>query len=226
MRAFIFLLFMVFMLFSGASNAKKPMKLFNQKNLSGWYAFNAETGKHTDATDLYTVDKKMIRMFGPNAGYLMTKKSFRNFKLEVDYRWNADSTFIRKNDKKNSGVMYLVPEDCADMLWPKGIQYQIKEGSTGDFVLLHEVTLIVKDEASTPGASVVLKRFTDAEKPVGEWNSIVITVDDRKIRQELNGVLVNEATNSSVSAGRILLQYEGYPIDFRKVEVLNLNQKL
>jgi hypothetical protein len=226
MRGLTLFLVIIHLLFSGILHAQKPIKLFNQKNLSGWYAFSAETGKHSNAADLFTVNMKMIRMFGSSAGYLMTNKSFRNFRLEVEYRWNTDSTFVRKNDKKNSGVMYLVPEDCADMLWPKGIQYQIKEGSTGDFVLLHEVTLTVKGEASTPGASVVLKRFTDAEKPVGEWNSIVITVDDRKIRQELNGVLVNEATNTSESAGRILLQYEGFPIDFRKVEVSNLNQKL
>jgi hypothetical protein len=206
--------------FSGFLHAQKPAKLFNQKNLSGWYAFNAETGKHSKATDLFSVDKQMIRMFGQTAGYLMTNKSFRNFKLEVEYRWNADTTFIRKNDKKNSGVMYLVPEDCADMLWPKGIQYQIKEGSTGDFVLLHEVILTVKGEVSTPGASVVVQRFIEAEKPVGEWNSIIITVENGKIRQELNGIVVNEAANPSVSEGRILLQYEGYPVDFRKVEIL------
>jgi hypothetical protein len=222
MRIFTFVLVIVFLQFSSIINAKKPLKLFNQKNLSGWYAFNAETGKHTNAAGLFTVDKQMIRMFGSTAGYLMTKKSFRNFKLEVEYRWNTDSTFVRKNDKKNSGVMYLVPEEYADMLWPKGIQFQIKEGSTGDFILLHEVILTVKGEANAPGASVVIKRFTDAEKPIGEWNSIVITVENGNIRQELNGVIVNEATNPSVLEGRISLQYEGYPIDFRKVEISKL----
>jgi len=222
MRIFTFILVMVFLQFSGIASAKKPLKLFNQKNLSGWYAFNAESGKHSNATELFSVDKQMIRMFGPTAGYLMTNKSFKNFQLEVEFRWNTDTTFIRKNDKKNSGVMYLVPEDCADMLWPKGIQYQIKEGATGDFILLHEVTLNVKGEVNTPGASVVVQRFTDAEKTVGEWNSIIITVENGIIRQELNGVLVNEATNPSVSEGRILLQYEGYPIDFRKVELTKI----
>jgi len=218
MRSIILSLIMIIQ-FSGILYAQKPAKLFNQKSLSGWYAFNAETGKHSKANDLFTVDEQMIRMFGTNAGYLMTKESFKDFQLEVEFRWNTDTTFVRKNDKKNSGVMYLVPEDCADMLWPKGIQYQIKEGSTGDFILLHEVTLTVKGEGSSPGASVVIKRFSDAEKAIGEWNTIVITVENGKIRQELNGAIVNEGINASVSEGRILLQYEGYPIDFRKVEL-------
>jgi hypothetical protein len=210
------------MLFSSTLEAKKPINLFNQKDLSGWYAFNAETGKHINAADLFTVDKQLIRMFGPNAGYLMSKKSFRNFKLEVEYRWNTDSTFVRKNNRKNSGVMYLVPENTPDMLWPKGIQFQIKEGSTGDFILLNEVTLTVKGEVNTPGASVVIKRLADAERPAGEWNSLKITVKNGKIMQELNGIIVNEGDNCSVSEGRVLLQYEGYPIDFRKVELTKL----
>ena len=38
-------------------------------------------------------------------------------------------------------------------------------------------------------------------------------------RFELNGKLVNEGSKPSVPEGRILLMYEGYPIDFRKVEI-------
>jgi hypothetical protein len=222
MRCSVCFWVVILMLFSSTLEAKKPINLFNQKDLSGWYGYNAETGKHSNATELFTVDKQLIRMFGPNAGYLMSEKSYTNFQLKVEYRWNTDSTFVRKNNKKNSGVMYLVPENTPDMLWPKGIQYQIKEGATGDFILLHEVTLTVKGKENTPGASVVVQRFTDAEKPVGEWNSIIITVENGKIKQELNGIIVNEATNPSVSEGRVLLQYEGYPIDFRKVEIFKL----
>ena len=37
--------------------------------------------------------------------------------------------------------------------------------------------------------------------------------------QRLNGKLVNKGTESSVNQGRILLQYEGFPIDFRKITI-------
>ena len=110
--------------------------------------------------------------------------------------------------------MYLVPKDVPDTLWPKGIQFQIKEGATGDFVLLQEVTLIINSKRTEPGKSVVAKRFLDAAKPVGEWNTLVVTHKNNKIEQNLNGELVNEGTEPSVSEGRILLQYEGFPIDF------------
>jgi hypothetical protein len=141
----------------------------------------------------------------------------------VDFKWNTDTSFTRKNNSKNSGVMYLVPKETPDELWPKGIQFQIKEGgATGDFVLLQEVTLTIKDIQTQPGKSVVSKRFQEAENPINEWNTLVITSYNGTITQELNGKLVNEGKAASVTKGRILLQYEGYPIDFKQVAVLQL----
>lgn len=201
------------------THAQTKVQLFNQKDFSGWYAFAPEAGKLTDASLLFTIDKKMIRLFGPKAGYLMSDQSFTNFHLIAEYRWNLDSTFVRKNDKKNSGLMYFVPNNTPDELWPEGIQYQIKEGSTGDFILLKNVTLDVKGEKVGPGASVVSQNFFNAAKPIGQWNTIEVIVKNGTIIQKLNGQLINEGKNPSVTSGRILLQYEGFPIDFRKIEL-------
>lgn len=204
--------------------AQKSISLFNQENLKGWYAFEPETGKHKQGLEVFAVENKMIRCYGKKAGYLMSKRSFRNFKLTVDFKWNTDTTFTRKNNSKNSGVMYLVPKETPDELWPKGIQFQIKEGgATGDFVLLQEVTLTINGIQTQPGKSVVAKRFQEAENPIDEWNTLVITSNNGTITQELNGKLVNEGKEASVTKGRILLQYEGFPIDFRRVEIIKLN---
>lgn len=199
------------------NNAQKRIALFNQKDLKGWYAFGEEKGKANNASELFSVENNMIRMYGPKAGYLMSEQSFRNFELTVEFRWNTDSQFTKKSNSKNSGVMYLVPSETPDVLWPKGIQFQIKEGATGDFVLLQEVTLNINGTKTEAGKSVVSKRFADAEKPIGAWNKIEVVSKNGVITQKLNGKLVNKGIESSVSEGRILLQYEGYPIDFRKV---------
>jgi hypothetical protein len=204
--------------------AQKSIPLFNHKNLNGWYAFEPETGKHKQGLELFAVENQMIRCYGKKAGYLMSKKAFRNFKLKVDYKWNSDSTFTRKSNTKNSGVMYLVPKKTPDQLWPKGIQFQIKEGgATGDFVLLQEVTLTVNGIQTQAGKSVVSKRFQEAENPINDWNTLVITSNNGTITQELNGKLVNEGKEASVKKGRILLQYEGYPIDFKTIEIIRLH---
>ena len=213
------LLIIVLFLFSQNNNAQKRIALFNQKDLKGWYAFGEEAGKHNNAADLFSAENNMIRMYGPKAGYLMSEQSFRNFELTVEYRWNTDANFVKKNNSKNSGVMYLVPAETPDVLWPKGIQFQIKEGATGDFVFLQEVTLNINGKKTEAGKSVVSKRFSDAEKPIGEWNKIVVISKNGKITQKLNGKLVNQGIESTVTEGRILLQYEGFPIDFRKVNI-------
>lgn len=83
--------------------------------------------------------------------------------------------------------------------------------------MLQEVTIAIKGQKTIPGRSVTSPRFEEAEKPIREWNTLVITNKNGVIKQELNGKIVNEGTNATVTEGRILLQFEGYPIDFRKV---------
>jgi hypothetical protein len=39
------------------------------------------------------------------------------------------------------------------------------------------VTLLVKGKQTEPGKSVTSARFSDAEKPVGEWNTAVINAN-------------------------------------------------
>lgn len=213
------ILIIAIFLFSQYNNAQKRISLFNQNDLKGWYAYSPDGGKYTNAAALFSVEDNLIRMYGSKAGYLMSEQSFRDFKLTVEFRWNTDANFVRKGDVKNSGVMYLVPTETPDVLWPKGIQFQIKEGFTGDFILLQETTLNVKGVKVGPGKSVISNRFKDAEKPIGEWNKLIIIVSKGKIIQKLNGKIVNIGTDSSVTEGRILLQYEGFPIDFRKVAI-------
>lgn len=88
--------------------------------------------------------------------------------------------------------------------------------------MLKEVTLITNGIKNEPGNSVVLKNFQDSENSLNKWNTIVITSKNGIIQHELNGKIVNEGKEASVKKGRICLQYEGYPIDFKKIEIEKL----
>ena len=68
-----------------------------------------------------------------------------------------------------------------------------------------------------------LKKQRDAEKPHGEWNRIEVIADGGRCTHLVNGVLVNEATEASVSKGKILLQSEGAEVFYRKIELRTLN---
>ncbi|WP_435006193.1 3-keto-disaccharide hydrolase [Tundrisphaera lichenicola] len=59
----------------------------------------------------------------------------------------------------------------------------------------------------------------DLERPVGEWNRMEVVCDGDSITVLLNGTLVNAATRSSLTSGKILFQSEGAAIDFRTIEV-------
>lgn len=195
-----------------------------QKSLSmnDWYAFTKTNPNRIEPSKIYEFTDGIIRMHGENIGYLMTKKSYKNFELSMEFRWNIDEKFNK--GKKNSGVMYNIPVDSPDNIWPKGIQFQIKENTTGDFIFLDKVTAKVNGKLIEAGASVTSPKFSANENPYGEWNTILIKSFNGKITQYLNGKLVNECLEASSVEGKISLNYEGSPIDFKNIQLKNISK--
>lgn len=198
-----------------------------QKSLStkDWYAFTKTSSERLDPSKVYEFTDSIIRMHGENIGYLMTKKSHKNFELSLEFRWNMEEKYNKGKGKKNSGVMYNIPVDSPDNIWPKGIQFQIKENTTGDFIFLDKVTAKVNGKLVEAGASVTSPKFSANENPYGEWNTVVIKSFDGKITQYLNGKLVNECVEASSVEGKISLNYEGSPIDFRNIQLKNISKE-
>ena len=198
-----------------------------QKSLSmnDWYAFTKTSKERVKPSKVYEFTDGMIRMHGENIGYLMTKKSYKNFELSLEFRWNTEQKFNRGKGKKNSGVMYNIPVDSPDNIWPKGIQFQMKENTTGDFIFLDNITAVVNGKLVEAGASVTSPKFSGNENPYGEWNKIFIRSLNGKITQYLNGKLVNECVEASSREGKISLNYEGSPVDFRNIQITNIQKE-
>lgn len=196
-----------------------------QKGLSmnDWYAFTKTNTARQEPSKVYEFTDGMIRMYGENVGCLMTKKSYKNFELSLEFRWNMEEKY-KINSTKNSGVMYNIPLDASDKVWPKGIQFQIKENTTGDFIFLDQVTAKINGKQVEAGASVVTPKFVANEKPYGEWNTILVRSFNGKITQYLNGKLVNECTDASSTEGKISLNYEHAPIDFKNIKIKNISK--
>ena len=157
--------------------------------MDDWYAFTKTNTAQQKPSDIFEFKDGMIRMHGNNNSCLMTKNSYKNFELELEYRWNLEEQY-KTTSTKNSGVMYNIPLDASDKIWPKGIQFQIKENTTGDFIFLDQVTAKVNGKSIEAGASVVSPKFLANEKPYGEWNVVVIKSFNGKIKQYLNGCLL------------------------------------
>jgi hypothetical protein len=59
----------------------------------------------------------------------------------------------------------------------------------------------------------------DVESPLGEWTRVECICKGATIEIRVNGTTVNKAFDVFPAAGRILLQSEGFEIDFRKFEL-------
>jgi hypothetical protein len=59
----------------------------------------------------------------------------------------------------------------------------------------------------------------DVESPGTEWTRIEAVVEGGNLTYYVNGKLVNAATNSSLTSGKIMVQSEGAEIYFRRIEL-------
>jgi hypothetical protein len=59
----------------------------------------------------------------------------------------------------------------------------------------------------------------DVESPGLEWTRIEAIVEKDTLKYFVNGKLVNEATNTSVADGKIMIQSEGAEIYFRRIDL-------
>jgi hypothetical protein len=70
----------------------------------------------------------------------------------------------------------------------------------------------------------ILNLTDNSEKPVGEWNKMLIECKGNNIKVWVNDDLVNSGTNCTAHKGHIALQAEGSEVEFRKLLLTPLVQ--
>lgn len=63
---------------------------------------------------------------------------------------------------------------------------------------------------------------SDVEHRGGEWNHLEAIVQNGSLQYFVNGRLVNEGFEGSLTEGKLLLQSEGAEVYFRRVDLLPL----
>jgi hypothetical protein len=72
----------------------------------------------------------------------------------------------------------------------------------------------------TEGKGRNIKNLTDdSEKPVGEWNTMVVEAVGNEIKVWVNGTVVNYGFDCTADKGQIALQAEGSEVEFRRIEL-------
>ena len=142
-------------------------RLFNGKDLSGFYTFLRDFGKNNDPKNVFTVRDGMIRISGEIDGALMTEREYENYRVLVEFQWGDVMWRPRIGRAMDSGLFLHCGEDGASGgAWPDTIEFNIYQGATGDFILLAgraKVSLTVEGEQRgdvfhyVPGAPAQLR---------------------------------------------------------------------
>jgi hypothetical protein len=196
-----------------ATAAADEVRLFNGRDLSGWTFFLDRSGPNAAGSmrmeDVWKVDGGRIRCSGVPNGYIRTTADYKDFVLTLEWRW--------AEQPGNSGVLLRVVGP--DKIWPKTVEAQLMSGHAGDFWLMDGAILDTDPARTDPKAANHRLKMKAAEKPVGEWNVYEITVHGGWVLLKINGVVVNEGTGAEEVAGKIALQSEGAPIEFRNIRL-------
>jgi len=205
---------------------KEPVSLFNGKDLSGWHIDVPDMDNDTTLQSPFLVRDNMLVSMGTPNGHIITDAEYENFRLEVEYRFAGVPG--------NCGVLVFAstPRALYEM-FPKSIEVQMMHENAGDFWCIVEDIAVPDMEARrgpkeewgiTEGKGRRILNLTDgSEKPVGEWNNMVIECAGNTIKVWVNGTMVNYGTDCTASKGNIALQAEGSEVEFRKVELTSLD---
>ena len=102
---------------------------------------------YTDPNRVFTVVDYLdggpaIRISGQDFGGLVTKQSYANYHLVVEYRWGAVTWKPRADKVRNSGILLHCQGEDGNLAknfrspWISSVEYEIAEGITGDLLLL------------------------------------------------------------------------------------------
>ena len=149
------------------ANEKVPdgfTSLFNGKDLTGW--------KSTGKMDQWTAEPGLIVCKGGGGGWLLTEKEFGDFEIRCEYRWEKVGG--------NSGVALRTPMKGD----PAYVGMEIQLIDDENWAKIHGGKLA--DWQNTGAIYNVQPPKLQANKPVGEWNSIRIVASGRKVTVVLN----------------------------------------
>jgi hypothetical protein len=220
----------IFALTNGMLFAGETIALFNGKNLDGWYADVPAADEKKDITPSFIVRDGVLVSLGTPLGHLITEKEYSDYTLTVEYRFPAKPG--------NCGVLVHASKPRALYeMFPQSIEVQMMHKSAGDFWCIQENIEVPEMEKRRPhkegqkfggamrDARQILNLTDDSEKPLGEWNTMIIEARGNEIVVHVNGALVNHGKNATVSKGKIALQAEGAEVEFRMVALVPLAKK-
>ena len=141
--------------------------LFDGNSMDKWKMFNGGV-----VTGWKIVDSEMHNsgVGSDHGGDIVTKKQYENFELYLEWKVAPES---------NSGIFYHVQEGITNAIYETGPEYQLidEKGWPGEL-----------EDWQTSGANYAMNPPEGAEvKPIDEWNTTRIIVNNPHVEHWLNG---------------------------------------
>jgi 3-keto-disaccharide hydrolase len=193
--------------------------LFNGEDMSQWRNF-----KQPDLNEKWVVENGVMTLTGRGGGDIMTKASYRNFDLRLDWKISEGG---------NSGIFILVDEE-GKRIYSHAPEIQILDNER------HSDRKI--DSHRSGSLYDMVSSHPSSHKRAGEWNQVRILFRDRFLQVWQNGVMtVNIDMNSTTwetlleeskfdnwkgfgeaSEGHIGLQDHSDPVSFKNIKIKEL----
>jgi len=178
--------------------------LFAPENSHNWEIILADKSKNP--TDIFSFDNGVLKVGSATAGYIRTKKSYKNYHLEVEWRWTKKAG--------NSGVLLHIQKN--DSVWPVCFQVQQKADAAGDIICMNGLWA---KECTDKVKFTVLKMKPSNEKAIGEWNKMEVISKNGSLTVFINGILQNKITKMTRKKGFIGFQCEKSEMEFRQLVI-------
>lgn len=203
----------------------KEASLFNGRDLTGWHMDVPERDSNPKARIPFVVRNGNLVSLGTPGGHLITNKVYSNYRLVIEYRFTGQPG--------NCGVLVHASKKrrLYDM-FPQSMEVQMQHGDAGDFWCIGEDITVPnmvarrgpKEQWGVDGDfNRRIANLTDgSEKPLGQWNKMVVECKADSVAVWVNGDMVNYGTKCTASKGQIALQAEGSEVEFRRIGIQSL----
>ncbi|WP_035601474.1 DUF1080 domain-containing protein [Haloferula sp. BvORR071] len=184
-------------------------------------------------------------------GVITHEKTFSRFHLALEYRWRDKKFAPRKDAIRDAGLLYHASR--TDTIWPPSVEYQIQEGDSGDIIFIQESGLswmhpnpelapkgqgdaaLLPEDGGYPRIAqnqTYFGRFPEYDHLTG-WNRAEVIVQaDESAEHILNGHVrsrlsnIRHLTGGPLKEGKICLQLEGAEIEYRDIQIRELDEPL
>ncbi|MES1209675.1 MAG: DUF1080 domain-containing protein [Pseudomonadota bacterium] len=242
----------------GGSGGPGMVDLFNGTDLTGWTAYQQVDkaqgpGKVLSATEVqrvFKVEAGQIRVYGDETvateqarATLVTAMSYSKYNFFLEYKWGT-KTYPPYADvgtyPRDAGILFHLHGDRT-VVWPSSIEFQIKQGFTGDiFALYARCTSLAQGGGTTfveggtakvvngANGNVQHARLAGSNPELPEWNSLQLQVNGGAAVYIVNGKIVNRVsavndrsgtTGMPVTSGPIALQAEHAEVFYRNIRI-------